>query len=119
VRDAAVATAFGAALLAISVALGPDLWRQFLDVLRARGPADASALLPVPYAARLLAGVVLMVIAARIEPRFGEPLLVVAVTVALPTLWLTALATLAAVVPLVRDPAPATRAAAASPVAAT
>jgi hypothetical protein len=31
-------------------------------------------------------------------------LLVVAVTVALPTLWVTALATLAAVVPLIRTP---------------
>ncbi|MFL5675184.1 MAG: glycosyltransferase 87 family protein [Chloroflexota bacterium] len=104
VRDAVVASAFGLGLLVISVALAPDLWRQFLDVLRARGPADASALLPVPYAARFVAGAVLTVIAARIEPRFGEPLLVVAVTVALPTLWVPAFATLAAVVPLVRTP---------------
>ena len=66
----------------------------------------------MPYVARFILGAVLTVVAARIEPRIGEPLLVVAVTVALPTLWLTALATLAAVVPLVRDPAPAPRAAA-------
>lgn len=105
-REAAVATLFGATLLAVSVALGPDLWRQFIDILRARGPADASALLPVPYLARFVVGAVLTVVAARIEPRFGEPLLVVAVTIALPTLWFTALATLAAVVPLLRDPAP-------------
>ena len=105
-REALVATIFGAALLVVSVALAPDLWRQFIDVLRARGPADASAFLPVPYAARFVVGAVLTVVAARIEPRIGEPLLVVAVTIALPTLWFTALATLAAVVPLVRDPAP-------------
>jgi hypothetical protein len=103
-REAFVATAFGGVLLAVSFVLGPDLWRQFLDVLRSRGPADASAFIPVPYVARLVAGLVLMVVAARIEPRFGEPLLVVAVTVALPTLWVTALATLAAVVPLIRTP---------------
>lgn len=104
VHDAVVATGFGVVLLVVSVILAPDLWRQFFDVLRQRGPADASALLPVPYAARFVAGVVLMVIAARIAPRIGEPLLVVAVTVALPTLWLTAFATLAAVVPLIRTP---------------
>ena len=78
VRDAVVASLFGAALLVVSVALAPDLWRQFIDVLRARGPGDASALLPVPYAARFIVGAALTVVAARIEPRIGEPLLVVA-----------------------------------------
>ena len=103
-HDAVVATVFGAVLLLASVLLGPEAWRQFLDTLLARGPGDASAFLPVPYGARLVLGVILMVIAARIEPRLGEPLLVVAVTVALPTLWFTALATLAAIVPLRRTP---------------
>jgi Glycosyltransferase family 87 len=104
-REALVAAAFGAVLLAISLALGPELWRQFIDIALARGPSDASGFLPVPYVARLVIGAVLMVIAARVEPRIGEPLLVVAVTIALPTLWFTALATLAAIVPLVREPA--------------
>jgi hypothetical protein len=108
-REALIATLFGAALLVVSVALGPDLWRQFIDVLRARGPADASAFLPVPYAARFVVGVVLMIVAARFDPRIGEPMLVVAITVALPTLWVTALATLAAVVPLIRTPPAGTR----------
>ncbi len=96
------------------MALAPDLWRQFIDVLRARGPADASAFFPVPYAARFVVGAVLTVVAARIAPRIGEPLLIVAITIALPTLWVTALATLAAVVPLIRTPASVT-----SPGAAT
>jgi hypothetical protein len=48
---------------------------------------------------------VLVFIGARLEPRLGEPLLVVAVVVALPTLWFTALSTLVAIVPLVRRPA--------------
>jgi hypothetical protein len=82
------------------VLLSPDAWRQFLDVMVARGPADESAFFPVPYVARVIAAVALLLVAARLEPRWGEPLLVVAVVMALPTLWFTALSTLVAVVPL-------------------
>ena len=103
VREALVATAFGAVLLVVSVVLAPDLWRQFIDVLRSRGPADASAFLPVPYAARLARRGRRDDRRQRLERRFGEPLLVVAVTLALPTLWFTAFSTLAAIVPLVRS----------------
>ena len=106
VREAVVASAFGAVLLVVSIVLGPHLWLEFLDVLAARGPGDASTLLPIPYAARLATGIVLMIVSARIRPRIGEPLFVVAVTVAMPTLWLTAFSTLAAIVPLIRTPAP-------------
>jgi hypothetical protein len=57
-------------------------------------------------------GVVLAVIAGRIRPAYGEPLLVVAITVALPTLWFTALSMLAAIAGLLtfrsREAAPAT-----------
>jgi hypothetical protein len=60
-----------------------------------------SSLLPVPYITRAVAGLVLAVVAGRIRPSVGEPLLVVAVTIALPTLWFTALSLLVAVVPLV------------------
>lgn len=104
VREAIVASAFGAVLLVVSILFGPHLWLEFLDVLAARGPGDASTLLPIPYAARLATGIALMVVAARIRPRVGEPLFVVAVTIAMPTLWLTAFSTLAAIVPLVRTP---------------
>jgi hypothetical protein len=111
-RDAFVATVFGGALLVVSVALAPDAWRQFVDTLLGRGPGDISGFLPVPYWARLAVGAVLTIVAARLEPRLGEPLLAIAVVVALPTLWFTALSTLAAVVPLVRTrPAPTTEAA--------
>ena len=105
VREAVIASLFGLALLVVSILLGPHRWLEFIDVLVARGPGDASTILPIPYAARLLAGLVLMVVAAKIRPRIGEPLLVVAVTVAMPTLWFTAFSTLAAIVPLVRTPA--------------
>ena len=108
-REAGIAFGFGAALLAVSLLLSPDAWRQFADVMLARGPADASAFFPIPYLARAIGAVVLLVIAVRLDPRWGEPLLVVAVVVALPTLWFTALSTLVAIVPLVRRPALAAR----------
>ena len=100
-RDALIATAVGLALLVVSVALAPGAWTDFLDILRARGPGDASAFVPIPYVVRALAGLALTVAAGRLQPRIGEPLLVVAIVVALPTLWFTALSTLIAIVPLV------------------
>ena len=69
-----------------------------------RGPGDASGFLPIPYVARLLAGIVLALVATRLDSRWGEPLLVIAVVVALPTLWFTALSTLVAIVPLYLRP---------------
>ena len=107
-REALVATAFGAVLLAWSVAFAPDAWRQYLDIALSLAPRDAPGLLPVPYLVRVVAGLLLTVIAARLEPRIGNPLLVVAVVLALPALWFAALSTLAAVVPLMRTPAPRT-----------
>lgn len=108
-RAAAIALGLGAAMLALSVAVSPDAWRQFGEIMLARGPTDASAFVPVPYIARVVAGLALIVVAARMEPRWGEPLVVVAVVLALPTLWFTALSTLVAVVPLVRHPAATAR----------
>lgn len=100
-RDAALATAVGLAILVVSVALAPGAWADFIDILRARGPGDASSFVPIPYIVRAVAGLILTVVAGRLVPRIGEPLLVVAVVVALPTLWFTALSTLVAIVPLV------------------
>jgi hypothetical protein len=87
-------------ILVVSVALNPTAWRDFISTIQGRGPADVSGLLPIPYFVRLAAGVILTVVAALIRPRIGEPLLVVAITVALPTLWLNALSTLIAIVPI-------------------
>jgi hypothetical protein len=100
-RDAAIAAGLGAALLALSVALSPDAWRQFGEIMLARGAADASMFVPIPYIVRAVAGLTVVVVSARMEPRWGEPLLVVGVVMALPTLWFTALSTLVAIVPLV------------------
>ena len=102
-REAAIAALAGVALLVISVALSPDAWRQYLDILASRGPTDVSGLLPVPYFARAVTGLLLALVAARLEPRIGEPLLIIAIVVALPTLWMAALSTLVALVPIVRE----------------
>lgn len=101
-RELGIAIGFGTALFVVSVALSPDAWRQFSSVMLARGPTDASAFLPIPYVARAIVGLALVLVAGRLDARWGEPLLVVGITVALPTLWFTALSTLVAVVPLIR-----------------
>ena len=100
-RAAGLATAVGLGILAVSVALSPDAWRQFIEIVTARGPGETNGFLAVPYVVRAVVGLVLAMVAGRLRPSLGEPLLVVAVTVALPTLWFTALSLLAAIVPLV------------------
>jgi hypothetical protein len=96
-RDAGLATAVGIGILVVSVALAPDAWRQFIEIISARGVGETNGFLAVPYFVRAAVGVVLAVVAGRIRPAYGEPLLVVAITVALPTLWFTALSMLAAI----------------------
>jgi hypothetical protein len=100
-RDAAIASVVGLLILVVSVALAPAAWGDFIDILRSRGPADASSFVPIPYILRAFVGLALAVVAGRLEARIGEPLLVVAIVIALPTLWFTALSTLVALVPLV------------------
>jgi hypothetical protein len=108
-RDALLTLAAGAALLGVSVVLAPGAWAQFIDVVIGRGPSEMPSLVPVPYGVRAIIGLVLAVVAGRIAPRYGEPLLVVAVMIASPTLWATAFSLLIAIVPLVARPARATR----------
>ncbi len=100
-RDVAVSVAVGAAVVLVSLALDPRLWAEFIETVRARGPGDVSGVVPVPYAVRAAAGLVVTVIAARIRPQVGEPLLIVAVVVASPTLWVDALSMLVAIVPVI------------------
>jgi hypothetical protein len=99
-RDAGLATAAGIAILAVSFVLSPDAWRQFVDIATARGLGETNGFLAVPYFVRAIVGLVLAVVAGRLRPAIGEPLLIVAITVALPTLWFTALSMLAAIVGL-------------------
>jgi hypothetical protein len=63
--------------------------------------AGVALALPADRRSRI-ALVVLATIAGRIRPRIGEPLLVIALVIANPTLYVTALCMLVAIVPLWR-----------------
>ncbi len=99
--DAAVAIGVGLVILVVSVALDPGAWSGFIATVQQRGAGDVSGILPIPYFVRLIAAVAVTVAAGLVRPRIGEPLLVVAITIALPTLWLDAFALLIAIIPLV------------------
>ncbi len=112
-REAALTVVVGGVVLMISLALSPDVWRQFLDVVVSKGGTSGSSLVPVPFPVRFGLALVLAVVAGRLGDRRGEVLLVAALTIGNPTLWMTALSLLVAVVPLWRS-APSDYAAGAS-----
>ena len=100
-REAAIAAAIGLAMLVVSVLLSPDAWRAYVDFALHVDPLQQSSFVAVPLPIRAVAGLVLAIIAARLPRSVGDPLLVVAVTLALPSLWFTGLSLLVAIVPLV------------------
>ena len=100
-RAVTVATVVGVAILAVSLVLSPDAWRAYVSFVTSIDPLQQSSFVAIPFPVRLLAALVLTVAASRLERRYGDPLLVVAVTLALPSLWFTGLSLLIAVVPLV------------------
>lgn len=99
-RHALVATAVGLAVLLISVLLSPDAWAAYLRFLLAADPLQTTSFLPLPFPVRAVGAVVLVLVASRLSRAWGDPLLVVAVTLALPSLWFTGLSLLVGVVPL-------------------
>jgi len=111
-RDAAKVSVLGLVVLGVSVALGPGAWREFLDVVGVRAGTDGGSLLPIPFAIRFAAGTALAVIAGlvaagrlgadRLPRSAGEVMLVIGLTIANPTLWMTAFSLLVAIVPLWR-----------------
>jgi len=100
-RDAGVAAAIGLAMLVVSVLLSPDAWRAYLDFVLSTDPMQQSSFVAIPLPVRGAAGFLLALIAGRLPRHLGDPLLVVAVTLALPSLWFTGLSLLVAVVPLI------------------
>jgi hypothetical protein len=100
-RDAGFAIGAGLAILVVSVVLSPQAWMDWLETMSNRGPDDVAALLPIPYVVRAVAGLLLALVAGRLRAPWDGVVLVVAVTIAMPTLWATALSTLVAIVPLV------------------
>jgi Glycosyltransferase family 87 len=100
-RNAGIATAVGAAMLAVSVLLSPDAWRAYVDFALSVDPLQQSSFVAVPFPIRAAAGLALALVAGRLPRWAGDPLLVVAVTLALPSLWFTGLSLLVGIVPLV------------------
>jgi hypothetical protein len=106
-RDAAIAAAIGLAMLVLSVVLSPDAWRTYLDFVLSTDPLQQSSFVAVPLPVRAMAGLLLALVAGRLPRHVGDPLLVVAVTLALPSLWFTGLSLLVGVVPLILADRPA------------
>lgn len=100
-RNAAIATAVGVAMLAVSVLLSPDAWRAYVDFALSVDPLQQSSFVAVPLPIRAGVGLLVALIAARLPRWAGDPLLVVAVTLALPSLWFTGLSLLVGIVPLI------------------
>lgn len=100
-RRASVAAGLGTAMLLVSVVLSPSAWSAYLGFITTIDPLQQSSFVAIPFPVRALAGLAIAVVAARVDRRWGDPLLVVAVTLALPSLWFTGLSLLIAVVPIV------------------
>jgi hypothetical protein len=103
VREAIQVGVLGVVVLGISVAIAPDVWRDFLTIVGSQAATNGASVVNVPYPVRFAAGAVLAIVAGRIGGRRGEVLIVVAVMLANPTLWATALSLLVAIVPLLRS----------------
>ena len=102
-RPLAVALGFTAAIAAASYVLDPGAWRSWIDLV----VHDASAplvttgwYLPVPLVARLVAAALVVTWGAWTDRAWTIP---IAVTLALPILWVNGLSILVACVPLARE----------------
>lgn len=100
-RAAVIATAVGVAALVISVAVSPEAWSTYVAFITSIDPLQQSSFVAIPFPIRAFAGLGLVVVGSRLDRRWGDPLLVVAVTLALPSLWFTGLSLLVAVVPVI------------------
>lgn len=109
-REALAVAVVGAGVLALSVILAPGAWQDFFTIVLAQAGTSEASLLPIPFPIRLAVGLVVAVVAGQLalrnRQRAGEGMLVVALVAANPTLWVTALSLLVAIVPLWRTAAP-------------
>jgi len=103
IREALGVGLLGATVLALSYVLAPGTWSDFLSVVGARAGTDGGALIAIPFPVRFATGGVLAAIAGRLGGHRGEVLLVIGLMLANPTLWVTALSLLVAIVPLLRS----------------
>ena len=115
-RNLAIVLGATAAIVAVSFAIKPSLWSEWIDVLvsRSSGPNTAGIWGAIPLLARLPVAALIVVWAARTDRRWLVP---VAAVIAMPVMWPNSYSVLVAVIPLLAwDRA---RAAAAVPPEAT
>jgi hypothetical protein len=98
-RPLGVAVGATAGLALASCAVAPHLWAEWLLTLAGNRAVETTNSLGVPLIVRLPAAVALVAWGARSDRPWTVP---AAATLALPVVWIHALATLAAVVPLAR-----------------
>lgn len=110
-RAALGLAAAGSIVLGVSVLLAPGAWLDFIDIVGARAGTDGGSILPIPFPVRFAAAAILVIVAGRLaatarrsgtSQRAAESLLVVALTIGNPTLWMTAFSMLVAIVPIWR-----------------
>jgi len=100
-RSLAIALAATAAIAAVSFAILPDQWRDWVDVIvRNAGKSGTWASVPIPLWIRLPVAVAIVVWGARTDRRWTVP---VASMLALPALWYGGISMLLAVIPLLPE----------------
>jgi glycosyl transferase family 87 len=98
-RNLAIALGATAALVAVSYLLAPGAWRDWATLLLGSDTAPTATpgfFIPVPLPVRLVAAAAIVVWGARTDRPWVLP---IAMTLALPLLWLNGLATLAGLGP--------------------
>jgi len=98
-RNLAIVLAATAAIVAVSFAIKPSLWAEWIDVLvsHSTGPNTAGIWGAIPLLARLPVAAVLVIWAARTDRRWIVP---VAAVLAMPVMWPNAYSVAVAVIPL-------------------
>ena len=98
-RSLAIALGATGALVAVSFVLVPSAWSEWTALLLGSDPAPTETpgyFIPVPLPIRLVAAAAIVVWGARTDRAWVLP---IAMTLALPVLWLNGLATLAGLAP--------------------
>lgn len=107
-REALAVALVGGAVLLASVLLAPTAWQDFFGIVLPRAGTSGASILPIPYPVRFAAAAGLALVAGRLSVGGRGPaadaLLVCSLILANPTLWVTALSLLVALVPLWRYP---------------
>jgi hypothetical protein len=97
-RPLAIALGASVGVIALSFALAPGLWWEYLTHISSEAN-HAPNLIPIPLALRLPFAAAIAVLAARLDRPW---LLAPAIVLALPLLWIHGFAALVAITPLVR-----------------